>query len=199
MAKRIVAIVGSYRHGATIDTAVSAIIQAAREHGAETHTIRLTEQHIEFCRNCRECTLDPGDARGKCIQKDDLEAILDELEAADAVVLASPVNYYNVTAIFRRFLERLIGAAYWPWGGNAPRLRSKQHPRKAVLVASAAAPGFLIPLATGAARALRLTAAMLGARPIGHLWIGFAAGAPHQPLSPHTLERARRLGFRLAA
>ncbi|HEX8712256.1 MAG TPA: flavodoxin family protein [Terracidiphilus sp.] len=199
MARRIVAIVGSYRRGATIDTTVSEIMQAAREHGAETHTIHLTEQHIEFCRNCRQCTQQPGEARGKCVQNDDLEAILDEIEAADAIVLASPVNYYNVTAIFRRFMERLIGAAYWPWGGNAPRLRSKQHPRKAVLVASAAAPGFLIPLTTGAARALRITAAMLGARPIGRLWIGFAAGGPNQPLSPHALKRARRLGFRLAA
>ena len=198
MAKRIVAIVGSYRRGATIDTAVSAIIQAAREHGAETHTIRLTEQHIEFCRNCRECTQQPGEARGKCVQQDDLENILDELEAADALVLASPVNCYNVTAIFRRFMERLLGAAYWPWGEKAPVQRNKRRPRKAVLVASSAMPGLLIPLATGAARALRLTAAMLGARPIGSLWVGFAAGGPRQPLSPNTLERARRLGFRLA-
>ena len=31
------------------------------------------------------------------------------IESASAVVLASPVNYYNVTAVYRRFLERTIG------------------------------------------------------------------------------------------
>ncbi len=78
----------------------------------------------------------------------DLEPMLREIEAADAVVLASPVNYpYNVTAIFRRFLERLLGFTYSPWGQNRPKLRSKAQPRKAVLVAVAGMPGFLIPLA----------------------------------------------------
>lgn len=198
MGKHIVAVVGSYRRGGAIDTAVDAMLEAARENGAETHVIHLTDQHIEFCRNCRQCTQEPGDVRGKCAQEDDLEDILEEIEAADGIVLASPVNYYNATAIFRRFLERLIGCAYWPWGGNAPVLRSKEHPRKAVLVASSAAPGFLIPLATGTARALRLTASMLGAKPVGRLWIGLAARAPHQALSPRTLRRARRLGMGLA-
>lgn len=199
MSKRIVAIVGSYRRGGTIDSAVNAMLEAAREIGAETHLIHLTEQHIEFCRNCRQCTQQPGETRGKCVQRDDLQQILEEIEAADALVLGSPVNCFNVTAIFRRFMERLVGAAYWPWDRKAPAVRSKKRPRKAVLVASSAAPGFLIPLATGAARALRLTAAMLGARPIAGLWIGLAAQAPHQPLSANTLERARRLGFDLAA
>ncbi|HEV2134758.1 MAG TPA: flavodoxin family protein [Terracidiphilus sp.] len=199
MVKHIVAVVGSYRRGGVIDTAVNTILEAARENGAETHVIRLTEQHIEFCRNCRQCTQESGETWGECAQEDDLVDILEEIEAADAVVLASPVNYYNATAVFRRFLERLIGAAYWPWGQNAPVIRSKKRPRKAVLVASAAMPGFLIPFATGAARALRITASMLGAKPVGRLWIGLVAQAPYQQLSPRTLRRARRLGLSLAA
>jgi len=73
-----------------------------------------------------------------------MESILTEIEAADAIVLGSPVSFWNVTAIFRRFLERTLGAIYWPWGQNAPSPRSKRQPRKAVLVASSAMPGFLI-------------------------------------------------------
>jgi NAD(P)H-dependent FMN reductase len=198
MSKKIVAIVGSYRKGGTIDAAVEAILQGAREKGAETSTIYLTDRHIEFCTNCRKCAQTPGPERGKCAQQDDLEPILSEIEAADAVVLGSPVNCYNVTALFRRFLERLLGYAYWPWGQNAPRARSRRQTRKAALVASSAMPGFLIPLATGAAKALRLTAKMLGAKSVGTLWIGLAAGEPQHPLSTRTLARARRIGFRLA-
>jgi hypothetical protein len=113
-------------------------------------------------------------------------------------VLGSPVNYYNVTSLFRRFMERLLGYAYWPWGQPAPRERTRLRPRKAVLVSSSAMPGFLIPFATGAARALRLTAAMLGAKPVGSLWIGLAAQQPHRPLPGRVAARARHLGMKLA-
>jgi putative NADPH-quinone reductase len=198
MAAKVVAIVGSYRKGGTIASAVEAVLAGAREKGAETHAIYLTERHIEFCTNCRKCTQTPGEARGKCAQQDDLEPILQEIEAADALVLGAPVNYYNVTAIFRRFLERLVGGAYWPWGQNAPAWRSKRQPRKAVLISSSAMPGFLIPLATGAPRALRLTAKSLGAKPVGKLWIGLASGEPRPPLSSRTRARARQLGFKLS-
>jgi len=198
MSARVVAIVGSYRSGGATDRAVEAVLEGARVLGAQTQTFHLTEQHIEFCRNCRECTQQPGVERGPCKQKDDLEAMLKEIEAADAVVLASPVNYYNVTAIFRRFLERLLGFTYWPWGQNGPAMRNKRKPRKAVLVAAAGMPGFLIPLTTGAARALRLAAGMLGAKPVGKLWVGLAAGKQRTALSARTMERARRLGMKLA-
>jgi putative NADPH-quinone reductase len=198
MSARIVAIVGSYRKGGVTESAVEAILEGARKKGAITQTIRLSESPIEFCTNCRLCTQTPGERRCKCVQDDDLEEILSAVEAADAVVLGSPVNYYNVTALFRCFEERLLGYVYWPWGQNGPKPRNKRQPRRAVLVASAGMPGFLIPLATGAARALRITAGMLGAKTVGHLWIGLAAGEPHRALPARTLERARRLGMSLA-
>jgi multimeric flavodoxin WrbA len=194
----VVAIVGSYRKGGATDSAVEAVLEGARALGARTQTFRLTKQHIEFCTNCRSCTQLPGAERGRCVQQDDLEPILKEIDAADAVVLASPVNFYNVTAIFRRFEERSLGAAYWPWGKAAPKLRKPKASKKAILIASSSAPGFLIPLATGAARALNVTARMLGAKPIGKLWIGLAARDQRPRLSARAIERARRMGMKLA-
>ncbi len=197
MGKKVVAILGTYRRGETIDSAVEAMLEGARSRGATTHAIRLIERRIEFCTNCRHCTQTAGPERGRCRQQDDLEAILTEIDEADAVVLASPVNFGNTTAIFRRFMERLIGYAYWPWGGAAPKARSHVCPLRAALVASSAAPGFMIPLFTGTRTALRLTAKVLGARPVASMWIGLAAGEPHQKLSARTLTRARRIGAKL--
>ena len=197
MAQKVVAIVGSYRKGGAIDSAVQAILAAAQEKGAQTHTLYLTDQHLEFCTNCRRCTQAPGLQRGCCVQQDDLESILTEIDDADALVLGSPVNYWNATAIFRQFMERLLGATYWPWGQGAPRLRSKHLTRKAVLVASASMPGFCIPILTGAARALRITAKSLGIKTVATLWIGLTGKQPDQPLSPRTLARARRIGLSL--
>jgi multimeric flavodoxin WrbA len=198
MSKRVVGIVGSYRKGGTTDAAVEAILEGAREKGAETQTFYLTCQHLEFCTNCRQCTQAPGTERGKCEQQDDLGALLTQIEAADAVVLGSSVNYGSVTAIFRRFMERLIGFSYWPWGEGLPKLRKKLLTRKAVLVASSGMPGIFIPLFTGVASALRLTAKTLGAKPVASLWVGLSAMEQNHQLSARTRERARRIGTKLA-
>ena len=198
MGKKVVAILGSYRKGGTTDTAVEAILQGAREKGAETHTIYLILEHLEFCTNCRRCTQEPGTERGKCPHQDALESILAEVEAADAIILGSPVNQGNITAISRLFLERLTGFAYWPWGQASPVARSKRSPRKAALVSSCAMPGILLPLVTGAPWALRRTAQMLGAKPVGHMWIGLAAQRQHTELSERNRKRALEIGRRLA-
>ena len=197
MGKKVVAVLGTYRKGGTLDVAVQAILEGARSLRATTSTIYLSEKHVEFCTNCRQCTQDPGPERGRCRQKDDLEAIVSEIESADVLVLASPVNCGNATAIFRRFMERLIGCMYWPWGQPAPKARSHVPTVKAVLVATSAMPGFLIPIATGTRTALRTAAKILGAKPVASLWIGLAGGeADHRP-SQSVLSRARRIGTRL--
>jgi multimeric flavodoxin WrbA len=194
MARKIVAIVGSYRKGGTVDTVVDAVLAGAREVGAETSKIYLIDRKIEYCRNCRKCTQEKGAVRQACVIQDDVPAILAEIESADAVVLGSPVNFYNVTAVFRTFLERLLGCVYWPWGQDGPKPRWKKFPRKAVLIASSAAPGFLLPLATGAPRALRIAAKCLGARTVATLWVGLAAQSETPKVSERVLQRARRIG-----
>jgi multimeric flavodoxin WrbA len=89
MGKKVVAIIGSYRRGGTVDTAVEVVLEGARSRGASAHTIYLTEKHVEFCKNCRTCVQQPGLERGKCVQQDDLESILTEIDAADAIVRAA--------------------------------------------------------------------------------------------------------------
>jgi hypothetical protein len=197
VSKKVVAILGTYRKGGTIDRAVEAILEGSRSKRATTRKIYLMEKHLEFCTNCRQCVQEPGPERGRCRQQDDLESILTEIETADAVVLASPVNLGNTTAIFRRFMERLIGYAYWPWGKPAPEPRSRVQALKAALVASSAAPGFMIPLFSGTSAALRNTAKVLGGRPVAGLWIGGAAGEVDQALPARVMARAQRIGRKL--
>jgi NAD(P)H-dependent FMN reductase len=195
---KVVAIVGSYRRGGITDTAVDAILEGARTAGAETSKIYLVERDIRFCLNCRRCTQEEGAERGKCFQQDDLEGVLKEIESADGVVLSSPVNYFNVTAIFRRFMERLLGYTYWPWGVKmGPVLRANRATKRAVLVTSASMPAVLIPIATGATRALKVTARMLGAKPVGRLWIGLVGVQPEEALRAKIRAKAERLGLKL--
>ena len=104
----ILAIVGSYRKGGIIERAVDEILAAARKEGAVTRKISLLDKHLEFCTNCRSCTQVAGKNYGVCILDDDMAGLLQEIERADALVLASPMNAGTVTAIMKRFIERLL-------------------------------------------------------------------------------------------
>ena len=197
MNKKVVGIICSYRKGGIIDSIVSEILTSAEEHGAQTNKIYLIDKHIEFCTNCRKCTQLKGSQRGKCIHNDDMEEILKEIENADSIVIGSPVNFYNVTAITRRFMERLICFAYWPWGKTAPKFRTNEKSKKAILVTSSAMPVFLGKIFTGALRALKITAKILGAKPIKSIFIGLIAGSEKETLSESVLRKARKAGCSL--
>jgi NAD(P)H-dependent FMN reductase len=198
IAKKIVAIVGSYRRDGTIERAVDAILRAAAERGAETEVIRLIDRHIEFCRNCRKCTQQEGLQRGACVQPDDMDDILKKIEAADGLVLASPVNFFGVTAVTQRFMERLVCYAYWPWGKPGPVTRVKDRGIKAVLVTSSAMPAALGRIFTRSLGGLKRAAQTLGAKPAGTLFIGKAALHEKQDLPQAILDKARKLGHELA-
>jgi len=140
---KITAILGSYRKGGVTDSAVDEILSAAAECGAEVAKIYLTDKHIEYCTNCRACTQEPGQRHGQCPTVDDMRAILDELEQSDAIVIASPMNFGSVTAVTKKFMERLICFAYWPWGPAIPKIRDKRKTKLAVVVASSSAPSII--------------------------------------------------------
>ncbi len=194
MAKKIVAVMGSYRRGGITAQAVNEAAAAAREAGAEVEIIDLLDKRIEFCTNCRACTQAPGEKRGECVLSDEMAGILDKLDAADGLILAARVNYFNVTALTRRFLERMIVYDYWPWGALAPKLRINKPSKKAVLITSSAMPSLIGRLFTGALRALNYAAASVGAKKAGTLLAGIASLHEKQYLTEKERRKARALG-----
>lgn len=196
--KKITAVVGTYRRGGTIDRVVDLVLEAAEEAGAETARIRLADRKIEFCRNCRACTQEPGEARGRCVIDDDTAAILDALEGSDAIILASPMNFGTVTALSKAFIERLICYAYWPWGAASPKMRVKKGRKRALLIGSSAAPAFLGKRSGGMVKLLESAARTLGARKSELLFVGFAAMKEGGGIWWPVKRKARRLGRKLA-
>jgi len=196
---KVTAIVGTYRKGGVTDTAVDEVLASAKAAGAEVSKIYLLDKHIEFCTNCRACTQEQGEARGKCPISDDMDGILDEIERSDSLIFASPMNDFTVTALMKRFIERLLPYAYWPWEGHAPILRNKSKSKKAVVISASAAPAIFAPFSSNVVYLLKLSAETFGARTIGVLFMGLAAQKPKQELNPRHKDRARQLGIKLAA
>ena len=201
MGKKIVGIVGSYRKDRIIDNAVLEILKGAQEHGAETKKIYLLDKHIEFCRNCRKCTQEKVDGtRGNCVHHDDVEEILREIDDADGIVLGAPINFFNVTALMKRFIERLLPYAYWPWGQGAPKFRIKKKNKKAVTVTSSGCPAWLGRIIfAGALKVLKGAAKCMGAKVVKSIYIGTACLKEDQKLTEKTMLAAHKAGEKLVS
>ena len=195
---RLLAITGTYREGGLIDQAVATAVEAARRTGAEVEVVHLREHPIEFCRNCRECMQAPGEAPGHCVQRDGMDELLRKIEAADRFVLASPTNFFTVTALFKRFMERLAVYAYWPWGQPAPRPRRQAANKKALVIASCAAPTLAGRIFFSTARQLGMAAKTVGATS-SSLFIGFASKERNPHLRPADARRIERATEELLA
>lgn len=201
MAKQAVAIVGTYRRGRVIDNAVSEILKGLEAEGVETSTVHLLDAKIEFCMNCRACTQAPGEQRGQCVLEDDMEGILEKIDQADVVVLASPVNFGTVTALMKRFVERLVCTAYWPWESQAyPKPRSKTKTKQAILVTSSACPSvigrWLMP---SSLKVLKQAADCMLAKVYKALYFGMVAEAQAEVLRDKDQDKAYAAGRALGA
>ena len=194
---KITAIVGSYRRGGIVESAVDELLAAAKASGAGVEKVNLLDRRVEFCANCRNCTTEPGPDRGRCLIADDVPAILDTLEASDAFVLAAPVNFWTVTALMKRFVERTVCCGYWPWGGGPQPRRPPT--KRAIVITASAAPALMARWGTDAGKLLRRVAGLLGAKQVETLWIGLARRTPDAGLPEKARARARVLGRRLAA
>lgn len=196
--RRILAINGSYRRDGITDQAVDRVLAEAGRRGAEVEHIHLRDHPIEFCCNCRECMQQPGDAPGQCVHHDGMRALIDKIERADGYVIAAPTNFSAVTALFKRFMERLSPYGYWPWGTMAPVNRKARLSKKpAVIVSSCGAPGFLGRLTFGTNQTLKIATRVIGGKIVGRMFTGLVAREPGQELPDRARRKAATLAQRL--
>ena len=123
-----------------------------------------------------------------------MAVILDSIDEANGIVLASPMNFGTVTAVMKRFIERLVCYGYWPWGVNAPQARTRVQGKRAILVASSAAPALVARLSSQIIKIMKSAAALLGAKPVGVVFIGLAAQQQKQDIGERKRRQARELG-----
>lgn len=99
---KIVAVLGSPRAKSNSSALARRILQVAGEKGAETSEFVLNKLQFKGCQACETCKkkLD------QCVLKDDLQPVLEAVKEADAVVLASPNYFGEVSAQFKAFFDR---------------------------------------------------------------------------------------------
>ncbi len=87
---------------------VNAFFQGAESAGAESSTIYAKDLSVGFCKGCFACwTVTPG----RCVQRDDMDMVLEALSKADAVIWATPLYHYGMTAMLKAVMERTLPMA----------------------------------------------------------------------------------------
>jgi multimeric flavodoxin WrbA len=115
---RVVAVNGSPHEGFGNTSQMLAMLgeNLSRE-GVELEEICLSQYQIGFCTGCATCLED-----GACWVRDDFNSVVRIVLEADAVILASPVYFFNVTAQMKTFLDRSLGYGHRPRGEWKPGL-----------------------------------------------------------------------------
>ncbi len=98
---RVLGLVGSPRRRRYTDQLVTAVLDGAREAGAECDKLYLRDLRIKFCLNCDYCRTHPT-----CAQKDDMARLGVAFEEVDGLVLGAPTYYYELNALTKAFIDR---------------------------------------------------------------------------------------------
>lgn len=100
---KVVGFVGSPRRDGNTQAIVGEILKAAKNRGAETRLINLTDLDIKGCQGCYWCQDNAG-----CKLKDDMQKLYEEIRTASAVILGSPVYMWQMSGQTKIFVDRLL-------------------------------------------------------------------------------------------
>ena len=98
---RVVAVIGSPRRGGNTATLVEAAFEELERRGCECTRIVLSTLRINACDGHENC----GE-RESCPHDDDMPVVLEQVYAADGVILATPIYYENVSGQMKTFMDR---------------------------------------------------------------------------------------------
>ncbi|MBE5806855.1 MAG: flavodoxin family protein [Clostridiales bacterium] len=91
------------RTGATARIVEIAQAQLSKHH--EARAVCIDDYRFGFCHGCRRCH-----ATARCVQRDDVDALIAEFVRADVIVTVSPSYWADVPGQFKAFIDRCT-----PW------------------------------------------------------------------------------------
>lgn len=103
---RILCIAGSPRRQGNSERLLEACVEGVREAGGEPDVLVASEAGIQPCRGCNTCS-----RTGECVIADGMADVSRRIDAADAIIVASPVYFATVPAVLKVLYDRL--QPYW--------------------------------------------------------------------------------------
>lgn len=100
--KHLLILEGSPRRAGN-STALSRAFSAALK-GWTVETVRVCDKTVNGCLACDHCWSREGKP---CVQRDDMNELCEQIERADAVVLATPMYYFSFPSRLKAVIDRL--------------------------------------------------------------------------------------------
>ncbi len=100
---------GSPRVSGNTSLAVDELVKTFNKEDVETEVIQIGNQNIRGCIACSSCK-----TNGKCVFDDVVNEIAPKFEAADGLIVASPVYYASANATLIACLDRLFYSTSFP-------------------------------------------------------------------------------------
>jgi multimeric flavodoxin WrbA len=100
---KVLIVKGSPRARGNSASLADQVAAGAREAGAQVEDIYLHELDIHPCDGCDFCQ---GAADMGCAIEDDMQTLYPKIRQADAIVYASPVYWFTVSAQLKLFMDR---------------------------------------------------------------------------------------------
>lgn len=120
MKGKILGVGGSPRIGGNSDMLLERVLHGAEEEGAEVKTVFLRDYTFSSCIGCEACR-----KHGTCTGlKDELQLVYPEVRQSKGLVLATPVHFYNMSALTKAFLDRLY--CFFDFTHDRPRKYSSR-------------------------------------------------------------------------
>ncbi len=101
--KKVVLVMGSPRKNGNSIALAHRFAEGAETVGVNVEKFYLNEMDIRPCTACDVCR---GDILTDCNISDDMEELYPKLRQADALVIASPIYYFTVSAQTKLFIDR---------------------------------------------------------------------------------------------
>ncbi len=102
---KILALFGSPRKKGNTTVLANQIILGAESRGAEVERVYLHGLNIKPCQGCYACQAE--DSKG-CVIDDDMQDVYSKVAKADALIIASPVYWFTMSAQTKIFMDRCI-------------------------------------------------------------------------------------------
>jgi multimeric flavodoxin WrbA len=99
---KITAIIGSPHLNGNSATIARAVHDILVKSGAEAKTFELNQFSYRGCQGCMACKT----SWEKCIMKDGLEPVLEDIKSSEVTILASPVYFGDVAAQTKGLIDR---------------------------------------------------------------------------------------------
>lgn len=103
---KALAICGSPRQGGNTEYYLRLFLAELAAKGIESEFLWLGDKTVQPCRGCYGCLTHKA-----CVQKDDFEGIFAQMQAADAIIVGSPVYVSKPTGLLSALLERVTFSA----------------------------------------------------------------------------------------